>query len=229
MEGKVISIKRPATTLLGLTLMLSMTAVAQSTSATGEQAKWHGTPAADRAVLYGFASISDLPTLAEGPVKETCSDYPVPPASTSGSKTRQLTEDEAVKLAEGVDKELEKELAKKMSVSVAQPGNPPAAGSLVFTGCFVGADSGSAGKRLIGMGLGASHLLAHVRVFYVGTSGPVPVDEFDLAVKGSNKLPPLGAAGLAVNAISDKGKSLQGDSKRMADEILKKLKKDHLV
>jgi hypothetical protein len=34
---------------------------------------------------------------------------------------------------------LEKKLAKKMSVIVAGPADKPAAGSLVFTGCFVGA------------------------------------------------------------------------------------------
>jgi hypothetical protein len=63
-------------------------------------------------------------------------------------------------------------------------------------------------------------------VFYVGASGPVPVDEFDLAVKGSNKLPPLGAVGLAFNAVSEKRETLQADAKRLADSILKKLKKD---
>ena len=228
MEGKVNALKRGATTLLGLTLMLTMTAVAQSESAAGNQAKWHGTPAADRAVLYGFASVSEISTLTEGPVKETCSNYSVPSASTSATKTKPLTDDEVAKFAEGVNQELEKKLAKTMSVSVAQPADTPAAGSLVFTGCFVGADAGSAAKRMLGMGAGASHLLAHVRVFYVGTSGPVPVEEFDVSVKGSNKLPPLGAGGLAFNAISDKGKGLQGDSKRMADAILKQLNKDGL-
>ena len=229
MERKANSLKGGATTLLGLTLMLSMTAVAQSTSATGEQAKWQGTPAADRAVLYEFASVSDTSKLSEGPVKETCSSYVASSASDPANKTKPLTEEEAVKFAEGVNQELEKKLAKTMSVSVAQPADTPAAGSLVFTGCFVGADSGSAGKRLVGMGLGASRLLAHVRVFYVGTSGPVPVEEFDVTAKGSNKLPPLGAGGLAYNAISDKGKGLQGDSKRMADAIFKTLTKNHLV
>jgi hypothetical protein len=232
MEGKGNALKRAATTLVGFTLMLSMTAVAQETrSATGvaEEGHWQGSPAPDVAVLYGFANVSDLPTLAEGPVKETCSRYAVPSASTSATKTKPPTEDQEAKLADGVTRELEKRLSKKMLVIVAPPPDKPAAGSLVFTGCLVGADSGNAAKRLVGVGLGASHLSAHVRVFYVGTSGPVPVEEFDLAVKGSNKLPPLGAGGLAFNAVSDKGKGLQGDSKRLADGILKKLKKDHLL
>jgi hypothetical protein len=177
------------------------------------------------AVLYGFGNASDLSTLAEGPVKETCS-HAAPAESSSATKaTNPPTEDEEAKLADKVAKQLEKKLAKKMPVLVAPP-DTPAAGSLVITGCFMGADSGNAAKRLVGLGLGASHLSAHVRVFYVGASGPVPVDEFDLAVKGSKKLPPLGAAGLAFNAVSEKNETLQADAKRLADGILKKLKKD---
>jgi transcription termination factor NusB len=60
-------------------------------------------------------------------------------------------------------------------------------------------------------------------VFYVEASGPVPVDEFDLAVKGDKKLPPVGAAGLTFDAVSEKRETLQADLKRMADEILKRL------
>jgi hypothetical protein len=200
-----------------------------ASSAMAADKHWQGSPAAKSVVLYPFASVNDTSTLTEGPVKQTCSDYAAPSPSTSAKKSTPPTEDEAVSLADGVNKELSKKLAKKMSVSVAQPADTPMTGSLVFTGCFVGADGGSAAKRLIGVGRGASHLSAHVRVFYVGTSGPVPVEEFDLTVKGSNKLPPLGAGGLAINAIGDKGKGLQGDSKRMADAILKTLNKDHLL
>jgi hypothetical protein len=200
-----------------------------ASSAIAEQEHWAGSPAASSAVLYDFASVSELPTLADGPVKETCSQYAAPTDGTSAAKTKPLTEDEAVKFADSVNIELAKKLAKKMSVSFAQPTDKPAVGSLVFTGCFIGGEPGNAAKRLAGVGLGASHLSAHVRVFYVGGSGPVPVEEFDLAVKGSNKLPPLGAGGLAFNAVSDKGKGLQGDCKRLAGAILKRLKKDQLL
>jgi hypothetical protein len=40
------------------------------------------------------------------------------------------------------------------------------------------------------------------------------------------KLPPLGAAGLAFNIVSEKRETLRADAKRLADGILKKLKKD---
>lgn len=204
-------------------------AILVSAKAIAQEAHWQGRPAPNSAVVYGFPDISDLATMPEGPVKETCSHYVVPSANTSATTTTLLTEDEEAKLADGVTKELEKKLARKMSVIIAGSADVPAAGSLVFTGCFVGADPGSGGKRLVGMGLGASHLSAHVRVFYVGASGPEPADEFDLAVKGSNKLPPLGAVGLAFNAFSARRKALQGDAKRLADDILKRLQNDHEI
>jgi hypothetical protein len=205
-----------------LAIMGSATAIAAERASQGH-------PAPNSAVLFGFASVSDLPTLAEGPVKETCSHYDVPSAATSATQNKLLTEDKEVKLADGVTKELTKKLAKKMPVIFALPPAVPAEGSLVFTGCFTGADAGNAAKRLVGVGLGASHLSAHVRVFYVGASGSVPVDEFDLEVKGSNKLPPLGPAGLTFNTLSEKRETLQADAKRLADSILKKLKRDDLL
>jgi hypothetical protein len=211
--------------LLELGLLL-VPAFGQTTIAQERQLAPHDAVlyAPHNAVLYGFANVSDLSALAEGPVKETCSQA-APVESSSVTKTNPPTEDQEAKLADQVTRQLEKKLAKKMPVLVAPP-DTPTAGSLVITGCFMGADSGNAAKRLVGLGLGASHLSAHIRVFYVGASGPVPVDEFDLAVKGSKKLPPLGAVGLAYNAVSEKNETLQADAKRLANGILKKLKKD---
>ena len=62
-------------------------------------------PAPNSAVLFGFASVSDLPTLAE----ETCSHYDVPSVDTSATQTKLLTEDEEVKLADGVNKSCRKD------------------------------------------------------------------------------------------------------------------------
>jgi hypothetical protein len=205
-----------------LAILGSSTAIAQEVQSAPHNAVLY---APRNAVLYEFGNVGDLSTLAEGPVRDTCSHAAPPESSSTTKATKPPTEDEEAKLAENVTKQLEKRLAKTMPVLAAPP-DTPAAGSLVITGCFMGADSGNAVKRLVGFGRGASHLSAHVRVFYIGASGPVPVDEFDLAVKGSKKLPPLGAAGLAFNAVSEKNETLQADAKRLADGILKKLKKD---
>lgn len=205
----------------------AFTIVLSVSTAIAEEGDSQGHPAPSTAVLYGFAGVSDLSHLAEGPVKDTCIHSAAPPAGTSANKTATPTEDEEAKLAAEMTKELARKLAKKMPVDVAPLDNASAEGSLVFTGCIVSAVPGNAAKRLVGMGLGASRLSAHVRVFYAGASGPTPVDEFDLSVKGRNVLPPLGPAGLAFNGVSERRETLRGDARRSADEILKKLKKDH--
>ena len=210
-------------------ILVSCFAILASAAAIAEDGNLEHIPATHSAVLYEFANVTDLSTLAEGPVKETCSHYAAASANTSPSKTKPLTHDEAVKFADSVNKELAKKLLKEVSVSVAQPADIPSAGSLVFTGCFIGANRGNAAGRLVGFGVGSSHLSAHIRVFYVGASGSVPVDEFNLTVKGSHKLPPLGPAGLTYSAVSEKWETLNVDAKRMADQTLKKLNKDHRV
>jgi hypothetical protein len=179
-------------------------------------------PAPKSAVLYGFANITDSAALPEGPVKQTCSAYAISAASSSGKTTNPPTQEEAVQLAKGVAEELAKRLSKKMPVTVAKPGDTPPEGSLVITGCFVSADRGNAAARLIGLGLGASHLSAHVRLSYAGASTAKLIDEFDVSVKGSNKLPPAGPVGLGINAARETQATLQADARKLADNILKR-------
>jgi hypothetical protein len=183
-------------------------------------------PAPQTAVLYGFANITDVQTLPAGLVRDTCSGYAASSADKNENKTNPLTQDEAVQLAKGVTDELTKRLSKKMPVTVAQSGDVPAEGSLVITGCFVSADRGHAATRLIGMGLGASHLSAHVRLFYAGASTPKLIDEFDVSVKGSNKLPAAGPVGLGINAVHETQATLEADARKLADNILKRWQND---
>lgn len=183
-------------------------------------------PPPKTAVLYGFANVTDISTLPEGLAKETCSHHAASAVAGSGAESKASTQDETTQLANTVTEELTKRLSKKMSVTVAHPGDIPPVGSLVISGCFLSADRGHAAERLAGMGLGASHLSAHVRLFYAGVSTPVPFDEFNLSVKGSKRLPPIGPVGLGINAVSEKRETLQADAKRLADNILKRLKKD---
>ena len=113
-------------------------------------------------------------------------------------------------------------------MTYANPPQMPVVGSLVFTGCFVDMEAGSASKRLVGMGISASRLSAQVRVFYAGASGPMPVAEFDVVVKGSQKIPAVGAVGLAFNAGRARNDRLEDDATRLAKEILTTLKQDNL-
>ena len=232
MEIKGNVIRRAAINLVAFSLVISIAVVAQESSSlrgSDPQKEWlQGDPAAKRVVLYGFANVTDVAMLSDGPVKETCSQALDPSASMSPTRVKPLTVEQQAKLADNVTEELANGLEKRIPVIYAQPPRMPAAGSLVITGCFVDMDPGSSSKRLIGAGLGSSHLSAHVRVFYVGASGPVPVDEFDVAVNGSNKLSTSGAAGLAFNAFRAKRNALPADATLLADQILKKLQTDEV-
>lgn len=228
MQVKSNLIKRAAINLVAFSLVLSITLAAQASSSSrssNRQKQWlQGEPSAKTVVLYRFANVTDIAMLY-GPVKETCSHALNPSASISPSKVKSPTAEQEIQLTDNVTEELATGLEKKIPVSYADLFEMPATGSLVITGCFVDMDPGSTSKRLVGAGLGSSHLSAHVRVFYVASSGAVPVDEFDVAVNGSNKVPALGAAGLAFRA---KRSTLPADATKLADQILKKLEIDQV-
>jgi hypothetical protein len=227
--GKSISIKR-ASQLAEFALLVSMTTLAQQTQPTTDSAKdvyRQNHPAPNVAVLYRFANVSDVAMLSEGPVKETCRRATNLSAMASPSRSEALTAEEEFKVADRVTEVLAEGLDKKIPVAYENPPRMPAVGSLVFTGCFVDMEAGSASKRVIGMGHGASRLSAHVRVFYAGASGPMPVAEFDVVVTGSQRVPALGAVGLAFRAGRERSARLEGDATGLAEEILTRLKQDN--
>lgn len=178
-------------------------------------------PGPATAVLYPFADLGSLSTLPDGAVKETCSH-----ASPAGNTTATAPYSGEAELSEIVLQELQKHLSQKMSVRIAQPNEQVAPASIIFTGCFTRIDPGNARARLAGMGLGASHITAHIRIYSVTTNGTAPLEEYEVSVKGSKALPPLGPAGLALNAVSERRETLQADAKRLAREILKRMKQN---
>jgi hypothetical protein len=183
-------------------------------------------PAPNGATLYGFANITDSTAYPKGLVQQTCNDYARSIASDSGRKASPPTQEEARQLSKAVTDELAKRLSKKMPVTIAKPEDMPSEGSLVITGCFLSADRGNAAARLVGFGLGASHLSSHVRIAYMDGATPKTIDEFDTSVKGSNKLPPAGPVGLGINAVRETQATMQADARRLADNILKRWQAD---
>jgi hypothetical protein len=125
-----------------------------------------------------------------------------------------------------ISREMETKLSKKMFVTVDPDPSAIQAGALVISGCITRADSGNSAKRLIGMNVGASRLNVHVVALTRTKDGWSSVDTFDIQVKGGNILPPIGPAGLALNAARDTRLGLSADGKKLADRILKKLSKD---
>jgi Domain of unknown function (DUF4410) len=228
--GKSSAMKR-ASQLAEFALLVSVTALGQQIQPATDSAKdvrRQSHPAPSVAVLYRFANVSDVAMLSEGPVKETCRRARNLSAMASASGSEGLTAEEEFKAADRVIEVLAKGLDKKIPVAYENPPRMPAVGSLVFTGCFVDMEAGSASKRVVGMGLGASRLSAHVRVFYADASGPMPAAEFDVVVTGTQKIPALGAVGLAFNAGRASNDRLEGDATRLAEEILTRLKQDNL-
>jgi hypothetical protein len=75
---------------------------------------------------------------------------------------------------------------------------------------------------MVGFRLGSSHLSAHVRVMLQTKTALAPLQEFDVSVKAGNLLPPLGAAGVVIHAAMETRQTLNSDTKKLADQIVKK-------
>lgn len=133
-------------------------------------------------------------------------------------------------------KKLKKEL-KKVSLTenptAGGIGADPSVGTLVIRGNFTTVKLGSKSERvIIGFGLGASDIKAHVDVVLYTENGPVLLAEFDLNSK-SGKSPgaavPMGpgsmAIGVATSEIGDRNATVEADASRMGKSVAKEIKK----
>ena len=77
-------------------------------------------------------------------------------------------------------------------------------------------------KRLVGMGMGAGVLSAHVQVYRVARLGSIWSASSTRRVHGANKLPPLGPVGLAVHGIR-RGLTLAADVDKLAKLISRRI------
>ncbi len=128
------------------------------------------------------------------------------------------------KVLDVLSNELQKGLSQKgMSVMVDPDPDTIPVGSFIITGCISSARKGSTAGRIVGMGLGASQLGAHVVVLSKAETGFHPVNSLDLQVKGRTFLPPAGPAGLAVHAVRDPQLTIPADARKLARQILEKI------
>jgi hypothetical protein len=169
------------------------------------------------AVVYPFA-LASHPEATPGPSGDACPEVP--------DAKKKMVEILDPKIGDALTHELQKKLAKKMTASVAQPGEQPKPGTLVFAGCLTTVEAGNAAERMAGFNLGASHLGAHVVVARQTDGESHMVQEFDVSVKGGTLLPPLGPIGLVTHALREMRETLTADAKRLADEVLRTLEKD---
>jgi hypothetical protein len=236
-------LRAPLRLTLTLACSLAAPAFAQTVDSAPAPATGKVQPAARFALIYPFATATAPSPDAPTPSTAAC---PAAPTVAADPSTPPLIDP---KLADAIVAELQKKLAKKFTVHIATPAqadtaaqhatpsalppaqpsvvpvtapsNAPEPRTLLFAGCITTAQPGNAAARYAGFGLGASHLSAHIVVQVQTTEGPHPLTDFIINVTGSSLLPPLGPIGLVTHAATSGKKTLTGDAKKLADEILK--------
>jgi hypothetical protein len=129
---------------------------------------------------------------------------------------------EAAGLAQSLTDELKAEVQSAGGIQLYEHRRSAPGGAMIVAGCLIKADPGNARERLIGMGMGASRLTAHVQVFRKDAAGPQLTDEFTLEAVGENKLPPLGAPGLIMHKMKGRKETLTADAGKLAKLIAKR-------
>ncbi len=140
-------------------------------------------------------------------------------------------------VAANVNTEFSKTLVKRLNKShiattVASAGQNSPTDTLIVHGQFTTLKRGNKTKRmLIGFGLGASDVKAHVVVSLVTEHGPVTLTEFDLnfssdRMPGALVGPPSGlAVSVATSVVTDHGSTAEKDTAVMAKAVAKQIEK----
>ena len=216
--------KQIATFRSGLILASALLTAAGYISANQPVDSSTGSPAQQpTAVVFQFAPQSESTTDTMALSSQACADYNS--NASAAAAPSSVTVDP--KLQDKISNELQKKLS-KINIPVMVNPDPETipVGSVVVTGCLFQAQKGNAAERMIGLGLGASRLGAHVVVDSKTETGFARVDSFDVQVKGRAILPPVGPAGVAVHAIREPRETLSADAKKLSDKIVKKLDGD---
>ena len=157
---------------------------------------------------------------------QLCSQY-ASAANSSASSTApdKLTVDP--KILDAISNELQQALSKKkMSVMVDPDPNAIPVGSFIVCGRIFKANKGSAVGRMIGLGLGASRLSAHIALLSKTERGFTPIDSFDIKLKGRNLFPPGASTAVIQATIMERRQNLQGLARKLADRVVKRLDND---
>ena len=179
MKNKIIS-----TALIDVSLLSASSCMAASGGASG--APSGSSPAQSTVVVFRF---QPRPLWVAGalPVSsQACVDY------SRGAEPIGEQPKVDPNVLDAISTELQKQLSqdKKMSVLVDPDPNAIPVGSVVVTGCIFNADKGISPQRMVGLGLGASRLSAHVVVALKTKTGFTQLDSFDVRVEGRSIVPP---------------------------------------
>jgi hypothetical protein len=175
--------------------------------------------------IFRFAVQSEATDTAP-PSSRVCSRYTGDAnARANSAAPDKLTVDP--KVLDAISNELRQALSKKKMTVMAEP-DPDAipVGSYVVCGRIFKARKGSAAGRMFGLGLGASHLGAHIVLLSKTESGFAPIDSFDLKLKGRNLFPPGASTAVVQATIMEKRQNLQGLARKLAERVAKRLDGD---
>jgi hypothetical protein len=182
--------------------------------------------------IFRFAVQSETTDTA-APSSQVCSQYTRDANARAGSAAPdRLTVEPTI--LDAISNELQQALSKKKMTAMLDPDTDTIpVGSYIVCGRIFKARKGSAAGRMFGLGLGASHLDAHIVLFSKTESGFTPIDSFDLKLKGRNLFPPGASTAVVQAVVMEKRQNLQGLARKLADKVVKRidgdLKQPHLA
>jgi hypothetical protein len=175
--------------------------------------------------VFRFAARSEA-TDAAAPSSQPCSQY----ASDAKPSARSNAPDKLTvdpQILDSISNEFQKELSKKkMAVMLGPDADAIPVGSVVVCGRIFKAQKGNPVGRMLGFGLGASRLYAHVVLLSKTESGFTPMDSFDLKLKGRNLLPPGISTAVIQAAFMERRQKLPALARKLADRVVKRLDGD---
>jgi len=119
-------------------------------------------------------------------------------------------------ILDAITHELEQRVSKKkMSVMVDPDPKTVPDGTLLIGGCIFKVDKGGTIDNLFGFPVGESRLGAHIIFLSKGKTGVIPIDSFDLVVKG-----------MWIDGAEDPHENLSLDAGDLADKVVRKLGRD---
>jgi len=119
-------------------------------------------------------------------------------------------------ILDAISHELEQRVSKKRTSIMVDP-EPETVpdGALLIGGCLFKVDKGGAIDNLFGFPVGESRLRAHIIFLSKGKTGVIPLDSFDLVVKG-----------MWIDGAEDPHENLFLDARDLADKVVRKLGRD---
>ncbi len=174
-----------------------------------------GVPAPSPAAVtvLPFAVLGQTSDTSSALARQACAAVASSPQATppDPATVKDLTDQVAQAVAKAIHAKAQ------VPADVAPQAGP--AGTITLAGCLTVADAGNGAARLVGFGLGASKLHAHVQL-YRNTGGQLEkLGEFDAAAEGANTLPAIGPIGLVLHGAKSGGQTLAADVDKLGTAI----------